>query len=113
MTGPSGLFQASMAAITSNFCLYSLTLRPSSAVTTSVVGVFAGGKPNDQLLLSAVGSRLNLYRPNASTPFHSTDVFGTIRCLAPFRLYGMPKGESAPDSTSQSFSDCEKPVQND
>jgi len=75
--------------------MYNFTLRPSSAITQAILGQFAGTK--EQQILTAQGSRLVLYRPDAGTgkilPIGSHDVFGIVRTLAAFRLAGSNKGE--------------------
>lgn len=75
--------------------MYSLTLRPSSAVTQAIIGQFAGTK--EQQILTAQGSRLVLQRLDAAlgkvVPIVSHDVFGIIRTLAAFRLAGSNRGK--------------------
>ena len=82
-------------AATSNMFFYSLTVAPPSAVTTSIVGQFIGGK--EQQVLTAHGSTLSLYRPLAEQgkleKVLSHDTFSIVRKLAAFRLAGMSKGE--------------------
>jgi len=78
--------------------MYSLTLRPSSAVTQAIIGQFAGTK--EQQILTAQGSRLVLQRLDASlgkvVPVVGHDVFGIIRTLAAFRLAGSNRGKLFP-----------------
>ena len=75
--------------------MYSLTLRPSSAVTQAIIGQFAGTK--EQQILTAQGSRLVLQRLDGAlgkvVPLVSHDVFGIIRTLAVFRLAGSSRGK--------------------
>lgn len=74
---------------------YSLTLQPPSAVTHAILGQFAEREKTQQIL-TASGSRLTLYRPDASqgkiATIMSHDVFGIIRSLSAFRLAGTNKG---------------------
>lgn len=73
--------------------LYSLTIRPPTAITQAIVGHFSGTK--EQQILTASGSRLVLYRPDPNQgkviPHISHDVFGIIRSIACFRLAGSIK----------------------
>jgi splicing factor 3B subunit 3 len=82
-----------MAATTSMF-MYSLTIQPPSAITSAVLGQFAGTK--EQQLVTASGSKLTIHRPDATqgkvTPLFTQDCFGIIRSLAAFRLAGSSKG---------------------
>lgn len=75
--------------------MYSLTIQPPAAVTQAILGQFAGTK--EQQIVSACGSRLTLYRADATqgkiTTLLSQDVFGIIRTLSAFRLAGSNKGE--------------------
>jgi len=75
--------------------MYSLTLRPPSAVTQAIIGQFAGTK--EQQILTAQGSRLVLQRLDGAlgkvVPMVSHDVFGIIRTLAVFRLAGSNRGK--------------------
>lgn len=75
--------------------LYNLTLQPPTATTQAVVGNFSGAK--QQEIIVSHGTRLELLRPDVHTgkvgTVIATDVFGSIRCLAPFRLTGGTKGE--------------------
>jgi len=82
-------------ATTSTMFMYSLTLRPPSAVTQAIIGQFAGTK--EQQILTAQGSRLVLQRLDGAlgkvVPMVSHDVFGIIRTLAAFRLAGSNRGK--------------------
>ncbi|KAK9453837.1 CPSF A subunit region-domain-containing protein [Dipodascopsis uninucleata] len=73
--------------------LYSLTVVPPSAVTASIVGQFSGHKHQEIVL--AKGSRLELFRPDPAAgklvSVYSTDTFGVIRMIAPFRVAGTMK----------------------
>ncbi|EDV29081.1 uncharacterized protein TRIADDRAFT_49802 [Trichoplax adhaerens] len=73
--------------------LYSLTLQKSSCITCAVHGNFSGTK--QQEIIAAKGKVLELLRPDANSgKVHSIttlEVFGEIRCLAPFRLTGGSK----------------------
>ncbi|KAJ1341726.1 hypothetical protein BSLG_003686 [Batrachochytrium salamandrivorans] len=74
--------------------LYNLTLQPSEAITASVIGNFAGLKPQEVVV--ARNSVLELLRPDPATgkvySLLSHQVFGLIRSLAAFRLAGASKG---------------------
>lgn len=75
--------------------LYNLTLQPPTAVTQAIVGNFSGAR--QQEIIISHGTRLELLRPDVQTGKMSTviatDVFGSIRSLAVFRLTGGTKGE--------------------
>lgn len=75
--------------------LYNLTLQPPTAVIQAVVGNFSGAR--QQEIIVSHGTRLELLRPDPSTgkvaTVIATDVFGSIRSLASFRLTGATKGE--------------------
>lgn len=75
--------------------LYNLTLQPPTAITHAVVGNFSGAR--QQEIIVSHGTRLELLRPDVQaggkfTTIVSTDVFGSIRSLASFRLTGSTKG---------------------
>ena len=91
-----------MASVTrSDIHLYSLTLQPPSAIRSAVVGNFAGGGTKDQLLLTAAGSRLTLYKieehmvdenyRGTLVEIHSQDTFSIIRSLGTYKISGSPK----------------------
>ncbi|KAE9403897.1 hypothetical protein BT96DRAFT_964384 [Gymnopus androsaceus JB14] len=73
--------------------LYNLTLQPPTAITQAVVGNFSGVR--QQEIIASHGTRLELLRPDPQTgkvaTIISTDVFGSIRSLAAFRLTGGTK----------------------
>lgn len=75
--------------------LYNLTLQPPTAITHAIVGNFSGAR--HQEIIVSRGTRLDLLRVDMQTgklsTVVSTDVFGTIRSLAGFRLTGGTKGE--------------------
>ena len=75
--------------------LYNLTLQPPTATTQAIVGNFSGAR--QQEIIVSHGTRLELLRPDAQTgkvaTVIATDVFGSIRSLAAFRLTGGTKGE--------------------
>jgi splicing factor 3B subunit 3 len=81
-------------AATSSMFMYSMTLQPTTAIQQAIAAQFLGIK--EQQLLTATGSRLTLYRPDARNsvivPFMSHDVFGIIRSMAAFRVAGGSKG---------------------
>ncbi|KAK0195085.1 CPSF A subunit region-domain-containing protein [Armillaria mellea] len=70
--------------------LYNLTLQHSTAITQAIVGNFSGAR--QQEIIVSHGTRLELLRPDPQTGKVSTviatDVFGSIRSLAAFRLTG-------------------------
>jgi splicing factor 3B subunit 3 len=77
--------------------LYGLTLQTAGAITHSIVGNFSGSK--HQELLVSHGKTLELFAPDEqeqqtqqdSNKFHSifsTEIFGIVRALLPFRLTG-------------------------
>ncbi|KAF9448327.1 hypothetical protein P691DRAFT_775506 [Macrolepiota fuliginosa MF-IS2] len=73
--------------------LYNLTLQQPTAITQAVVGNFSGAR--QQEIIVSHGTRLELLRPDPQTGKISTviatDVFGSIRSLASFRLTGATK----------------------
>lgn len=75
--------------------LYNLTLQPPGATTQAIVGNFSGAR--QQEIIISHGTRLELLRPEVQTgkiaTVIATDVFGSIRSLAAFRLTGGTKGE--------------------
>lgn len=75
--------------------LYNLTLQSASATVQAVVGNFSGAR--QQEIIVSHGTRLELLRPDPQTgkiaTVIATDVFGSIRSLAAFRLTGGTKGE--------------------
>jgi splicing factor 3B subunit 3 len=72
-----------------------LTLQPPTATTQAIVGNFSGAR--QQEIIISHGTRLELLRPDVQTgkmaTVIATDVFGSIRSLAAFRLTGGTKGE--------------------
>jgi splicing factor 3B subunit 3 len=75
--------------------LYNLTLQPPTATPQAIVGNFSGAR--QQEIITSHGTRLELLRPDPQTgkmaTVIATDVFGSIRSLAAFRLTGGTKGE--------------------
>ncbi|KAK9461840.1 CPSF A subunit region-domain-containing protein [Lipomyces oligophaga] len=73
--------------------LYSFTLVPPTAVVSSVIGQFSGQRYQE--IVVAQGSRLQLLRADNSTdkllPVLTTNLFGTIRSIASFRVAGASK----------------------
>ncbi|KAF7782979.1 hypothetical protein Agabi119p4_2355 [Agaricus bisporus var. burnettii] len=73
--------------------LYNLTLQPPTAALQAVVGNFSGAR--QQEIIVSHGTRLELLRPDPQTgkvvTVIATDVFGSIRSLASFRLTGATK----------------------
>lgn len=78
--------------------LYNLTLQPPTAITQAIVGNFSGAR--QQEIIVSRGTRIELLQPDVQTGKVSTvvasDVFGSIRSLAAFRLTGGTKGEQLP-----------------
>lgn len=75
--------------------LYNLTLQPPTANIQAIVGNFSGAR--QQEIIVSHGTRIELLRPDPSSgkvsTVISTDVFGSVRSLAAFRLTGGSKGE--------------------
>lgn len=76
--------------------LYHLTLHPPTAAIAAIVGNFSGVR--QQEIIVARGNRLELLRVDAQTAKISvvleSEVFGSLRSLAAFRLTGGTKGQS-------------------
>lgn len=74
--------------------LYNLTLQPPTAITHAVAGNFSGSRAQE--IIVSRGTRLELLRPDAQSgkvlTVIATEVFGSIRSLAAFRLTGGTKG---------------------
>lgn len=72
----------------SGMFLYNLTLQRAQAIPHAVYGSFSA--PKAQEIVVSRGKVLELLRPDDETgkvqSVLSTEVFGTIRCLQPFRL---------------------------
>ncbi|PKU67093.1 spliceosome-associated protein 130 A [Dendrobium catenatum] len=72
--------------------LYSLTLQQATGIVCAINGNFIGGKTQE--IVVARGKTIDLLRPDEAgkiQTLHSVEVFGTIRCLAHFRLTGSQK----------------------
>ncbi|KAJ7191094.1 hypothetical protein B0H12DRAFT_967266, partial [Mycena haematopus] len=73
--------------------LYNLTLQRSTAVIQAIVGDFSGSR--QQEIIVSHGTSLELLRLDAQSGKISsvvvTDVFASIRSMAPFRLPGSNK----------------------
>ncbi|CAK5281320.1 unnamed protein product, partial [Mycena citricolor] len=73
--------------------LYNLTLQAPTAAVQAIVGNFSGAR--QQEIIISNGTRLQLLRPDVQTGKVATvvesDVFGSIRSLAAFRLTGGTK----------------------
>ncbi|KAL1695035.1 CPSF A subunit region-domain-containing protein [Schizophyllum commune] len=73
--------------------LYNLTLQPPTAAVQAVVGNFSGARTQEIVICH--GPRLELLRPDVQTgkltTVIATDVFGSIRSIAAFRLTGGTK----------------------
>ena len=74
--------------------LYNLTLQRPTAITHAVVGNFTGTR--QQEIIVSHGTQLEVLRVDTASGKLSsvltTDVFGSIRSLAVFRLAGGAKG---------------------
>ena len=74
--------------------LYNLTLLPASSITQAVVGSFLGTRQQEICVVRG-SSRLELLKLDKETgkitSLHATEVFGTIRSIAAFRLTGGTK----------------------
>ena len=69
--------------------LYALTLQPATAITQCIYGSFS--EPKVQELVVSRGKILELLRPDENSKLQtvvSTEIFGCIRSLTPFRLTG-------------------------
>jgi splicing factor 3B subunit 3 len=75
--------------------LYNLTLQTPTVSHQSIVGNFSGAR--QQEIIVSHGTSLRLLRPDIQTgklsTIIATDVFGSIRSLASFRLTGGTKGK--------------------
>ena len=89
--GDAGHFQS-----VAGMHLYNLTLQSPTVSHQAIVGNFSGAR--QQELIVSHGTRLRLLRPDVQTgklsTIIATDVFGSIRSLASFRLTGGTKGKS-------------------
>lgn len=76
--------------------LYHLTLQGATALAGAIVGNFSGVR--QQEIIVARGNTLELLRVDAQTGKISvvltSDAYGSLRCLEPFRLTGGTKGSS-------------------
>ena len=75
--------------------LYNLTLQRATGVTHAVHGSFSGTK--QQEIVVARGKILELLRPDPNSgkvyTLLTTEIFGVIRSVIPFRLTGGSKGD--------------------
>jgi len=70
-------------------CFYSLTLQRATAITQAIYGNFSA--PKAQEVIVSRGKILELLRPDDAGKVQcvlSTEIFGVIRSIAPFRLVG-------------------------
>lgn len=78
-----------------NMYLYNLTLQRSQGIVAAIHGNFSGSKLQE--IVVSRGKVLELFRHDPNTgkifPVLSTEVFGVIRSLMPFRLTGGSKGK--------------------
>ena len=74
--------------------LYNLTLQRSQGIVAAIHGNFSGSKLQE--IVVSRGKVLELFRHDPNTgkifPVLSTEVFGVVRSLMPFRLTGGTKG---------------------
>lgn len=74
--------------------LYNLTLQRSQGIVAAIHGNFSGSKLQE--IVVSRGKVLELFRHDPNTgkifPILSTEVFGVLRSLMPFRLTGGNKG---------------------
>ena len=77
--------------------LLNYSLLPSSAITAACVGQFSGTRAQE-ICVCRGGTRLELLRVDANSGklqlVISSEVFGNIRSIAPFKLTGATKGIS-------------------
>jgi splicing factor 3B subunit 3 len=77
--------------------LYNISLLPPTSITCACIGNFWPGVRQQQICVARGGTRLELLQIDSQTgkasSILSTDVFGTIRSLASFRLTGGTRGE--------------------
>ena len=78
-----------------NLFLYNVTLQEPTAFHIAVLGHFTGGK-NPEILAAKGEGFLELFRldlkSGAMISMLSTNVFGIVRSVMPFRLTGSSKG---------------------
>lgn len=76
-----------------------LTLIPPSSITQAIVGSFSPLTRQQQILVCRGGTKLELLQIDKETgkasSVVSSEAFGIVRSLAPFRLTGGTKGASA------------------
>ncbi|KAI8974178.1 CPSF A subunit region-domain-containing protein [Trametes punicea] len=82
--------------------LYNFTIQPPTAILHAIVGNFSGAR--QQEIIVSRGTRLELLRPDPRTGKISnvlaSDVFGSVRSLASFRLTGGTKDYAVVGSDS-------------
>lgn len=75
--------------------LYNLTLQRATGIAHAIHGNFSGSKLQE--IVVSRGKILELLKHDPNTgkcyPLLSTEIFGTIRALIPFRLTGGSKGK--------------------
>lgn len=75
--------------------LLNYSLLPSTAITAACVGQFSGSK-QQEICVARGGTKIELLKADASTGklevVVESEVFGTIRSLAAFKLTGGTKG---------------------
>lgn len=75
--------------------LLNYSLLPSTSITTACVGQFSGSK-QQEICVARGGTKIELLKADASTGklevIVESEVFGTIRSLAAFKLTGGTKG---------------------
>ena len=84
------------SAVSTAMHLLNYSLLKSTAITVAAVGQFSGTKAQE-ICVARGGTRLELLRADAATgkleSVTESEVFGTIRSLAAFKLTGGSKGQ--------------------
>ena len=87
--------------------LCNLTLLPASSISQAVIGNFSGARTQEICAVRG-SSRLELLNLDKDTgkmnSVLTTEAFGTIRCIQPFRLTGGSKGGTRPLRASRVIS---------
>lgn len=94
-----------MALLSSQLFLYNFTLQKSGAIHQCICGNFSEAKAQE--IIVSRGKTLELLRPSETTgsldTIISTEVFGIIRSLIPFRLAGMLLNMSVTTDMSRNY----------
>jgi hypothetical protein len=95
MSGAAAAAASSSGHASKEMVLLHLTLQSSSAVTLAVAGNFSAPRAQEVAVVRGGGQWLAMLRPNEHSGKMDTvwegNVFGVIRCMAPFRLVGQSK----------------------